>query len=303
MYSRELYTFIVVAEQGSFLKASKELFTTPASVMNQINKFEGQIGIKLINRTNQGANLTSAGRSIYKDAKKIVKISQQAISKAKKIAKEEHQVIRIGTSILRPCKMLVDLWSEIDDGTLSVATRIIPFDDTPAGMETMLSSLGKEIDCFVGPCDSLTWEENYNILQIKQGECAIAVPRKHRLSKKGTLCWNDLNGETIMLVKRGDSPVLNRMRDEIETDHPEITILDAPHFYDTSIFNECEQIGCLMETLDIWKDVHPSIVTIPMNWNYKVPYGIVYAQHPSKTVEAFIKKINDGLENKKAENQ
>lgn len=296
MYSRELYTFIVVAEQGSFLKASKELFTTPASVMNQINKFESQIGVKLIERTNQGINLTSAGHSIYKEAKRIVRITEQAISQAKQIAMNEQQVIRVGTSILRPCKMLVDLWSEIDDGTLSVTIRIIPFDDTPAGMEAMLSSLGKEIDCFVGPCDSLTWKENYNILQIKQGECAIAVPRKHRLSKKETLCWNDLDGETIMLVKRGDSSVLNKMRDEIETKHPQITVIDTPHFYDTSIFNECEQMGCLMETLDIWKDVHPSIVTIPMDWDYKMPYGIVYAKHPSETVEAFISKISNSLE-------
>lgn len=302
MYSRELYTFIVVAEQGSFLKASKELFTTPASVMNQINKFESRIGVKLLERTNQGIILTSAGRSIYNEAKKIVKISEQAVAHAKQIAMNEQQVIRVGTSILRPCKMLVDLWSEVDDGTLPVTIRIFPFDDTPAGMEAMLSSLGKEIDCFVGPCDSLTWKENYKILQIKQGECAIAVPRKHRLSKKERLYWNDLNGETIMLVKRGDSPVLNKMRDEIETMHPQITVIDTPHFYDTSIFNECEQIGCLMETLDIWKDIHPSIVTIPMNWDYKMPYGIVYAKRPSETVESFIAKIAESLKKKRAEN-
>lgn len=296
MYSRELYTFIIVAEQGSFLKASKELFITPASVMNQINKFESQIGVKLIDRTNQGASLTEAGRSIYKDAKRIVKISEQAVSKAREIAGKEQQTIRVGTSILRPCKMLVDLWSKIDDGTLPVSIQIVPFDDTPAQMEQMLSSLGEQIDCFAGPCDSLTWKENYSILQIKQGECAIAVPRKHRLSNKEKLCWNDLDGETIMLVKRGDSPVLNRLRDEIETSHPKITISDTPHFYDTNIFNECEQTGCLMETLDIWADVHPSIVTIPMTWDYKMPYGIIYAKHPSEAVEAFVEKISESLE-------
>lgn len=295
MYSRELYTFIIVAEEGSFLKASKKIFTTPASVMNQINKLENQIGVKLIERTNQGTHLTSAGKLIYKEAKKIIKISQHAISQAKQIALNEQQVIRVGTSILRPCKMLVDLWSEIDDESSSLNIHIIPFEDTPLGMEAMLSSLGKDIDCFVGPCDSLTWQENYNILQIKLGECAIAVPRKHRLSKKEKLSWNDLDNETIMLVKRGDSPVLNKMRDEIETKHPKITILDTLHFYDTSIFNECEQICCLMETLDIWKDVHPSIVTIPMTWDYKMPYGIIYAKHPSQTMKSFIQKISDHL--------
>ncbi len=296
MYSRELNTFIVVIEQGSFLKASKVLFTTPASVMNQVNKFESRIGAKLIERTNQGVKLTSQGRVIYKEAKKIVKISKQAVLKAKQISVNKKQVIRVGTSILRPCKMLVDLWSKIDDGTSSITVHIVPFDDTPFGMETMLSSLGETIDCFAGPCDSLTWKENYNILQIKQGNCAIAVPRKHRLSKKNKLCWNDLNGETIILVKQGDSPVLNSLRNEINTKHPKITILDSPHFYDTSIFNECEQMGCIMETLDIWKDVHPSIVTIPMEWDYKIPYGIIYAKHPSKTVDLFISKIKDSLE-------
>ena len=295
MYSRELYTFVIAVENGSFLSASKELFITPASVMNQINKFESQIGIKLIERTNQGITLTSAGRSIYKEAKRIIKISDHAISKAKQIAMNEQRIINVGTSILRPCKMLVDLWSEIDDETLPVTIHIVPFDDTPAGMDTMLSSLGKDIDCFVGPCDSITWKENYNILHIKNGKCEIAVPRKHKLAKKESLCWNDLDGEAIMLVKRGESPTLNKMRDEIETNHPQITIIDAPHFYDTNIFNECEQTGCLMETLDIWKDVHPSIVSIPMKWDYTMPYGIIYAKHPSEIVESFIKKISINL--------
>ncbi len=291
MYCYELYTFIIVAEQGSFLKASKKLFITPASVMNQINKFENQIGVKLIVRTNQGVNLTEAGRSIYKDAKRIMKISEQAISQAKEIARNEQQTIRVGTSILRPCKMLVDLWSKIDDGTLPISIQVIPFDDTPAGMELMLSSLGRRIDCFVGPCDSVSWHENYNILQISQGECKIAVSRKHRLAKMKQLHWEDLDGENLMLVKRGDSSILNQLRDEIEKQHPLIHVLDVPHFYDTSIFNECEKNGCLMETLDIWKDIHPSLVTIPVAWNYQLPYGIIYAQHPSETVAAFINKI------------
>jgi len=295
VYSKELTTFISVVEQGSFLKASKELYITAASVMNQINKLESTVGVKLIERTSQGTQLTSAGHSFYKDAKKIIKQSEQAIARARQIARNDRQAIRIGTSVLRPCKMLVDLWSEIDDGTLPVTIRIVPFDDSPASMERMLETLGKEVDCFVTPCDSLTWKENYNILVLKQGECCIAVPRKHRLAKKEKLQWSDLDGENLMLLKRGDSPELNRLRDEIETNHPNIGILDIPHFYDTNVFNECEQTGCLMETLDIWKDVHPSIVTIPVEWDYKTYYGIVYAKSPSNVVRDFIEVVQKNI--------
>lgn len=301
MYSRELTTFIAVAEQGSFLKASKELYITPASVMNQINKLEALAGVQLIVRTNQGTRLTAAGRSFYKDAKKIIRQSEQAIARARQIAEDEQQTIRVGTSILRPCKTLVDLWSGIDDGTLPVTIHIVPFDDSPASMEIMLDSLGTEIDCFVGPCDSLTWRERYSILPLEPVHCCIAVPRKHPLSKKKRLRWSDLDGETMMLVKRGDSPVLNRLRNEIEKQHPLITLMDTPHFYDTSIFNECEQTDCIMETLDIWKDVHPSLVTIPVEWEYTMPYGIVYAKNPSAAMQTFIETLQNHLNSKKAE--
>ena len=294
MYNRELITFITVAEQGSFLKASKELYITPASVMNQMNKLENMIGAKLINRTNQGVYLTASGRSIYQDAKQMIEFADEAIKKARQLAASEQNTIRIGTSILRPCKRLIDLWAEIDDGSQPFQISIVPFDDDPAGLESVLSALGNQIDCFVGPCDSAEWRAQHNIFLLDKLPCRIAVPRKHPLSKKKSLCWSDLDRETFMMVRRGDSTVLNQMRDDILEKHPQIKIADAPNFYDTSIFNECEQMNYLMETLDIWADIHPSLVTLPMEWEYEIPYGIVYAKKPSKVVTEFINIIQNG---------
>ena len=293
MYTRELITFVTVADQGSFLKAAQELYTTPASVMNQMNKLEGIIGAKLIERTNQGTHLTAAGRSIYQDAKQLIEFVDKAIKKARQLAASEQNVIRIGTSIMRPCKNLIELWSEIDDGNAPFQLRIVPFDDDPAGLDSVLSSLGKQIDCFVGPCDSIEWQKKHNILLLGKMPCRIAVPRKHRLSKKKSLCWSDLDAETFMIVKRGESAVLNQMRDDILEKHPQIRITDAPNFYDISVFNECEQMNCLMETLDIWADVHPSLITRSMEWDYEIPYGIIYAKKPSDAVKAFIDIIKN----------
>lgn len=295
MCNRELITFITVADKGSFLKAAQELYTTPASVMNQMNKLERLIGVKLIQRTNQGANLTAAGRSIYQDAKQMMEFANEAIKKARQLAAAEQNVIRIGTSIMRPCKRLIDLWSGLDDGSLPFQLHIVPFDDDPAGLDSVLSALGKQIDCFVGPCDSIQWRKQHSILLLDKLPCRIAVPRKHPLAKKKSLLWSDLDGETLMLVKRGDSAILNQMRDEILEHHPQIKITDAANFYDTSIFNECERMNWLMETLDIWADIHPSLVTLPMEWEYEIPYGIVYAKKPSKAVKAFVSIIAEQI--------
>ena len=289
MFSRELTTFTAVAECGSFLKAAEQLYyTTPATVMNRINKLEEIVGVKLFERTNQGVILTAAGKAFYEDAKRIIELSDNAVARAREIAKADQAVIRIGTSILRPCKTLVDLWSKIDDGSLPYRIKIIPIEDEPNSLDT---ALAKQIDCFVSPCDATDWQEKFNILLLEQMPCRIAVPRKHRLAKKQSLCWSDLDGENFMIIKHGLSPILDEMRVEILSKHPNIKIVDAPSRYDTPIFNECEQNNYLMETLDIWKEIHPSLITLPMEWDYKMPYGVVYAKNPSPAVQSFIQKI------------
>ena len=289
MYSRELITFITVADNGSFLKAAEALYyTTPATIMNRINKLEQTVGVKLFDRTNQGVILTAAGHSFYEDAKKIIELADTGVARAKEIAKSEQAVIRVGTSILRPCRTLVDLWSKIDDGTLPYRIQIVPMDDEPNSLDTALL---KQIDCFVSPCDATDWQEKFNILLIEHIPCRIAVPRKHRLAKKKCLCWADLDGENFMLLKQGLSPILDEMRKEILSNHPNVKLVDAPSRYDTPIFNECEQRNYLMETLDIWKDVHPSLITLPMEWGYKMPYGVVYAKNHAPSLQSFIEKI------------
>lgn len=290
MYIHELAAFIAVADQGSFLRAAEKLFLTPASVMNQMNKLEKIAGVKLLVRTNQGTELTEAGRSLYADAKKMMALSEASLQRARKIARSEQTVIRVGTSLLRPCKKLVELWANIDDGSLPFKIKLVPFDDSPAELAAVLAGLGAKADCIISPCDSDALRQNYNICVLEYLPCRIAVPRRHRLEKKQMLTWEDLAGETFYLIEEGDSPILDEMRQEIGK-HADIAIANVGHFYDTAVFNECEKNGYIMETLDIWNDIHPSLVTLPMEWQYEMPYGIIYAKNPSAAVERFIECV------------
>lgn len=291
MYNPQIETLIHVADTGSFSKAADKMYITTVSVMNQINALEKRVGVKLFDRTNHGVKLTEAGQSIYQDAKKIIAASDAAIERARQIGGVEQSVIRIGTSILRPCKRLIDLWAKADDGTQPFQIKIVPFDDNPVSMTAMMRSLGKDIDCFISPCDSVAWKKSYSIYPLSTCKCCIAVPRRHPLAKKDRLTWTDLDGETLMLIKRGESPVLDRMRNEIEEGHPDIHIVDLENFYDMEVFNTCEQKGYFMEVPDTWTDAHPSIATIPFEWEYEMPFGIVYAKKPSKAFEKFLKYL------------
>lgn len=296
MYMRELETFVATADAGSFLQAAQRLFLTPAAVMNQVNKLEKMTGVKLLIRTNQGVALTAAGQSCYQDAKKIIALANEAMDNARRIAANEEKVIRIGSSLLRPATQLINLCEKAAEGPCPFQFRIVPFQDDPEGLESALASLGHLLDCIAGPCDSIAWKMRYSILPIGCIPCRIALPRTHPLANRTYLTWEDLSGQEFMLIQRGDSPVLNQMRDDILAHHPQIRIRDAEHKYDAEAFNECLQLNCLMETLDIWTEAHPSLVTLPMEWEYEVPFGIIYAKDPAPIVQKFIYFVRQNVD-------
>lgn len=44
MYNKQLYTFMKVADSGSFKKAAEELYISNVSVMKQMNSLESHFG-------------------------------------------------------------------------------------------------------------------------------------------------------------------------------------------------------------------------------------------------------------------
>lgn len=81
MYDKHLDYFIMVADLGSFSKAAEKAFISPNAIIKQVNLLEADLGVQLFERTNHGVLLTTAGKSIYQDAKHIIRLSRQAEEK------------------------------------------------------------------------------------------------------------------------------------------------------------------------------------------------------------------------------
>ena len=288
-------TFLKVADRGSFSAASEELYLSKVSVMNQINALEARIGVSLFERTNHGVILTAAGKSLYENAARLMRLSDGAIREARQTGGAASRIIRVGTSMMRPCNSLVELWENIDTNEREYQFTIVPFNDDTDSLSAMLNSLGNKIDCFVTPCGSMALTMNYSFLPFRSCRCAVAMSKRHPLAKKEVLAWEDLNGESLLLIKRGESYVIDAIRDDILRDHQRIEIVDFERYYDISTFNLCEQQGYLMETIDVWSGLHPSLVTVPVNWKYEMPYGILYSKRPSDPVKEFIDIISSAI--------
>ena len=291
MYERQLKAFICAVQCGSFSKAADKLYNTPASVMNQINSLEERIGARLLERSNHGISLTPAGYLFYEDALNILRLFDQAAARAREADKEEAHTIRIGSSLLYPCKILMDLWHKMDDAKAKFQIEIVPFEDNRTHILAALSGLGKNIDILAGACSSKSWLSRCNIYPLGKYKVCCAVPRSHPLAQKRILNIEDLYGEQLMMVKQGDTPILDRLREALKKNHPQITIIDAPYFYDAEVFNKSLESGCILLSLDAWSDVHPGLITLPVSWDYAVEYGLLYSRQPSRSVLLFLDAI------------
>lgn len=291
MFNSQLTVFVCVVDCGSFSKAAEKLYISPTAVMKQINSLEKHLNLKLVERTSHGVRSTPAGDVIYKDAKFLFDYSRRSVDNARQSMNIKNQTFCVGTSLLNPAKPFMDLWYQVSNDFPDYKLHLVPFEDNHEGILSEISQLGDKFDFLLGVCDSKLWLNKCNMLPLGHYKKMCAVSREHPLAQKKILEITDLYGETLMMVKKGDSETNDLMRDDFTQNHPAIQIEDTPQFYDISIFNRCVETHNVLLMLECWQDVHPALITIPVNWNYSSPYGLLYAMNPSENVLKFVNAV------------
>ncbi len=137
--------------------------------------------------------------------------------------------------------------------------HLVPFEDNHEGIVSEIKNLGEKFDFLVGVCDSKVWLSICNFLPLGRYKKMIAVSRDHRLASKDCIELEDLYGENLMMVTRGNS-------------------------------------GNVLLSIECWKDVHPGLVSIPVNWNYSIPYGILYSKDAPDDVKEFVRLASEIVE-------
>lgn len=293
MFSQPFLVFLQVAESGSFSKAAARLLVTPASVMKHMNTLEGRLGLTLVRRSNQGIELTAAGQVLYQEGRKLFQAGETALAKAREAERARGISIRVGSSFLNPSRVLTDRWAPFREAYPQYKFSIVPYEETKEQILSVIASLGERIDVLVGAFNSKSMQENAGYLLLGSHRLCVAVPKTHPLAAKEALTLEDLHGEHLVMVKRGETELLDHFRDRLHQTHPQIHIEEAGYYYDVDTFNTCEQQGKLLLTLDAWADIHPSLCTLPVAWGYRIPYGILFPRHPSENVRGFLALLQE----------
>lgn len=291
MYNPLLDTFLSVVDCGSFTKAADHLHISPTAVMKQMNSLEDHLNLKLVTRTPAGVRLTPAGMVVYKDAKFMMDYSQKTLAAARAATHDYDTTFCVGTSLLNPAKPFIDLWYKVNKNFPDYKLHLVPFEDNHMGILSEINKLGEKFDFLIGVCDSKAWLSMCSFLPLGRYKKMIAVSGEHPLAAKKCIDIKDLYGETLMMVRRGDSGVNDFIRNDLEKNHPQIRIEDTPQYYDLSVFNRCAETGNVLLTIECWQDVHPGLVSIPVNWEYSIPYGLLFSLSAPEDVLRFVRTV------------
>lgn len=286
MYNHQLDTFLKVAEFGSFGKAAEALYISVPAAIQQVNLLEERCGLKVFFRSNHGVRLTPAGRSLLEDAKTIIRLSNEAINKAKRLAESAETTVRIATALLFKCRLLPTIWTEISTQFPELKIEILPMGDRQR-QEDSFSALGQQYDLWEGIYADKSWAGHCQFLELARTPICCAVSKAHRLAGAKKLSLRDLNGEYLVMPIEGLSHEMDALREEIHRNHPTLQIVDST-YYGVDTFTLCEVNPYVLLTQAVYADIHTNLVTIPLDVPYTMPYGLIYANEPTLATEKFI---------------
>ena len=116
---RQLEYFVVIAEEGSFTRASERLLVAQPSLSQQIGALEAELGGPLLERLPRGVRLTMAGHSFLPEARAAISHANRARRSVRMALGLESGQLQIATSTSTAAGILPSVltrWQELHPG-------------------------------------------------------------------------------------------------------------------------------------------------------------------------------------------
>jgi len=188
MELRHLRYFVAVAEALSFTKAAERLRLAQPSLTRQVRNLEDEIGVKLLDRSNNRVALTEAGSLFLFDSKKLLAMCAESIAAAQRMNRGESSSLNIG--------YVANIHYGLLPATLGAFRKLCPgvalnlFDMTSA--EQFVALDGRKIDLgFVGLRPTFSGRHLLSEC-VAQDTMLVALPSRHALTKKAKVTLADL---------------------------------------------------------------------------------------------------------------
>ncbi|SFF25390.1 DNA-binding transcriptional regulator, LysR family [Fontimonas thermophila] len=198
MELRHLRYFVAVAEARHFTRAARALGIGQPPLSQQIQALERELGLALFTRLPRGVALTEAGAAFYEDACRILRETERAVERARRVARGELGRVRMGMINSAPFHPLVPRLIREFRRAHPQVTLSLEEGTTPALAAAVRNDL---IDiAFVRPLLGET--QGLCIEPLLDEDLVVALPSSHPLARRVRVPLLALSIEPFVLFPR-----------------------------------------------------------------------------------------------------
>ena len=291
MELRHLRYFVAVAEALSFTKAAQNLRLAQPSLTRQVRNLEDEIGVRLLDRSNNRVALTEEGRRFLFESKKLLEMCAESVAAVQRMNHGESSQLNIG--------YVANIHYGLLPATLGAFRKLCPrvalnlFDMTSAEQFQALEA--RKIDLgFVGLRPALS---NHDLLAegVAFDTMLVALPASHPLAKKATLKLADLAPQFFIGMAAKTHPGAREwLLETCQNAGFAGKILQEADAEPTAIRFVADGLGVAFMPEQITGLPHEGVVFRPLSPTLRRESTIAWrADNPSKPLQEYIQIVKD----------
>jgi DNA-binding transcriptional LysR family regulator len=190
---RQLRYFVAVAEELHFSRAAARLRLAQSALSAQIRQLEREIGGPLLARSTRRVELTPAGEAFLRDATALLSAADDALERARALARGEAGSLTVGSLGPAPGGLLAPLLSRFSGRHPDVRVEIRAFDFT----DTVDGLRERHADCafLYLPVD----DPDLEVVPLLTEQRVVVMASTHPLARRKRLAPADLVDETFVV--------------------------------------------------------------------------------------------------------
>ncbi|RKE36609.1 LysR family transcriptional regulator [Paraburkholderia sp. BL23I1N1] len=207
---RQLRVFIEVARLQSFSRAGDEIGLTQSAVSRCVRELEGEIGLKLIDRTTREVQLTDVGGNLVSSVSRLLTDLDDALREIREIGEQRRGRVVVAASPTIACRLMPRV--------VSSCGRQFPYitlglrDDVQSDVVRKVKSGEVDFGVIIGPfsADDLLSES------LMTDSFCVVSRDDHPLAAQERVAWTDLDGEQLVMLDyaSGSRPIIDAVMQE-----------------------------------------------------------------------------------------
>lgn len=197
---RQMRYFLAVSEELHFGRAAQRLHISQPPLSRQIRQLEEQLGVALFERGKAGASLTRAGTAFLPEVRRTLAQAQKAVAAAQAAGERPGGQFAVGYTTVFDRSVIPDVFERLQQRF--PASRIVVRGQHSIRLVREL--LNGQLDAAL--IGLHTEAPGLVVTTIQQEPMVLALPTGHRLARKRSIGFSELQGEPLFWFARRLNP-------------------------------------------------------------------------------------------------